>query len=443
MQVARELLNREFECICGKKHFIPIEEVVVSDDMIDELKSYLINKNYQNVLLVADENTYAVIGEEIFKTLQGNFMISELVFPGHPRLEPEEKAVRRIQIEIQKSSAQAVLAIGNGVINDIVRYASFEEGIPYVSIPTAPSVDGYASNLAPILVEGFKVTKVAQTPEAIFASPSVMARAPWGLIQSGFGDLVGKLIALLDWKLAHALYGEYFCPATYKAVQEPLKYCINHAELLANRDSQAIRTLFIGLVNSGIAIAMVGHSRPASASEHHCSHFMDYLTHQNRKEPSAHGLQVAYATHWMIDIYRKLKELDEIKEPVSFTLTEEWEKYAKSYYGFAAEDVIAQQKKKQDWLANNRVYWKMHTPNICTLLGILEPEISMLDEAKESLIEVGIPYGLGYIGIDKELMWETLVHANEMRARYTILDFLAGQNLKKKVINDVVDNFAE
>src|SRR5690606_918333 len=153
-----------------------------------------------------------VSGEERFKTLQGNFMIAGLGFPGHPRLEPEEKAVRRIQIEIQKSSAQAGFAIGNGAINDIVRYASLADGIPYVSIPTAPSVDGYASNLAPILVEGFKVTKVAQTPEAIFASPSVMARAPWGLIQSGFGDLVGKLIALLDWKLAHALYGEYFCP---------------------------------------------------------------------------------------------------------------------------------------------------------------------------------------------------------------------------------------
>ena len=92
--------------------------------------------------------------------------------------------------------------MGSGVITDITRYAAHLEDRDFVSVPTAASMDGYASGVAAMEFGGVKVTYPARAPLAIFADPAVLAAAPAELTRSGLGDLLGKATARIDWLAA-------------------------------------------------------------------------------------------------------------------------------------------------------------------------------------------------------------------------------------------------
>ena len=71
-------------------------------------------------------------------------------------------------------------------------------------------MDGYASAVAAMEIDGVKVTLPARMPAAIFADPRVVAAAPGELTRAGLGDLLAKATARVDWLAAHLLYGEPF-----------------------------------------------------------------------------------------------------------------------------------------------------------------------------------------------------------------------------------------
>ena len=56
-----ELLEGKRNCDCGMVHLCPIDSVVIEKNACLKLPS--LTENYQNILLVADENTYAVCGK--------------------------------------------------------------------------------------------------------------------------------------------------------------------------------------------------------------------------------------------------------------------------------------------------------------------------------------------------------------------------------------------
>ena len=101
-----------------------------------------------------------------------------------------------------------IVAVGSGTITDIVRFVSFRTGLPFISIPTAASVDAYSSNTTSIMVEGVKRSYQAKQPEAIFVSVDTLRDAPQPLTAAGFGDMLAKYTALADWKLARLLVNE-------------------------------------------------------------------------------------------------------------------------------------------------------------------------------------------------------------------------------------------
>jgi len=439
MDIPSFLLNQPITCDCGREHFVPIEKIVVADSLWEELQQYLINRGYRNVLVVADTNTYAVLGQKTVDHLRdGGFEVQTYVFTDPTVLLPDEIATLRVFDEMRQCGAHTVIAVGSGVINDIVRYATFQAAMPYISVPTAPSMDGYASSVAALQFAGVKTTKPAHSPKAIFCSPKVLSDAPQHLIQSGFGDLIGKVISLLDWKLANVLYGEYFCEKSYEIVLEPLRYCVENPEQLRRRNPEAVRNLFIGLVNAGIAMAMMGNSRPASGSEHHCSHFWDFLAYKELRQHISHGLQVGYATHWMMRFYKGVEQLEKLRDPMIPEFTSEWEANVRELYGTGADEIISAQHQKKAWLLERRHQWPTDSDGFRRLLGDLRPELSFFERVENALVTMGIPGDISYIGMNVETLNETFSHARQLRARYTVFDFLEGQGLLERFINDVV-----
>ena len=435
VELLSNLLKKELHCDCGVEHAIPIEVIQISDGIIPELAQYLTHKKLLRVLLVADQNTWCVWGQEVAESLT-EFKMSTCIFPGQPKLLPTESALDKVIEIIDVSDIQVVLAVGSGVINDLVRYATHLQKIPYISLPTAPSMDGYASNVAPLHISGMKITKSAHTPIAIFASIKVLYHSPIEMIQSGFGDLAGKAISIVDWKLSHLVNDEYFCNEAYQLVLVPVVYCMENANKIIERDPNAITNLFIGLINAGLAMAMVGNSRPASGSEHLCSHFWDFMMYKSGQSLQSHGVQVGYATHWMMKFYRETLKIENYQELNGLHISSKQYEWMREFYGQSADAIIQAQMNKVNQL--DHVGNRNNINNLAKIKENLAYEANLFDRLDDALKTVGIPDEIGFLGLDKDTLMLTFLHAFELRERYTIFDFLIEQNLLPKFIEKIL-----
>src|SRR6185312_17040951 len=97
------------------------------------------------------------------------------------------------------------VAVGSGVLNDLVKCAAGIAGVTYLCVPTAASMDGYAASGAAMIDGGFKRTIDCPPPVAIIADTDVIAAAPASMAAWGYGDLAGKITAGADWMVADAL----------------------------------------------------------------------------------------------------------------------------------------------------------------------------------------------------------------------------------------------
>ena len=93
-----------------------------------------------------------------------------------------------------------ILAVGSGTINDLCRYISYKIKIDYYIIGTASSMDGYASNVSPLIIQHLKTTYEARPARVIIGDLDVMAKAPLHMIAAGAGDIIGKYVCLADWQ---------------------------------------------------------------------------------------------------------------------------------------------------------------------------------------------------------------------------------------------------
>ena len=213
-----EKLLRAFDCLCGKKHSCDIKAVIIKEGAIFEIPSLI--DSYENILLIADKNTYQVCGDAVRKQL-GEKCENSLVFECEGYLVPDEEAVSTAQ-KYLTDKTDLIVGIGSGVIQDLCKYVSFEAKLPYHIVATAPSMDGYASVGAAMIMGNMKVTYSAHVPEAIIGDVNILKEAPMDMIKSGYGDILGKFSCLNDWKLANIVNGEYICEYVYNMTAEML-----------------------------------------------------------------------------------------------------------------------------------------------------------------------------------------------------------------------------
>ena len=187
-----ELLEGKPECSCGKAHVCPIDSVIIGKNACDGLTELC--REYANILLVADTNTYACGGEKV-KRIIGDKIADILVFNTVGVLVPDEKALSAIEARITPKT-DLIIGIGSGVINDLCKHVSFNAGLRYYIVATAPSMDGYASKGAALILDGMKVTTNADVPKAIIGDVDILKDAPFEMIQAGYGDIIGKYSCL-------------------------------------------------------------------------------------------------------------------------------------------------------------------------------------------------------------------------------------------------------
>ena len=284
-------LLKGVDCGCGRRHECPIENVVIGKNAFESLPGLC--RESEKILLVCDENTYAAAGKNAEAVL-GPQVSEKIVFPGSSVLIPDERAIEAVKA--RTAGKDLLLGAGSGVIQDLCKYVSKETGIPYMIVATAPSMDGYASDGAAMILGGMKVTVKAGLPKAILADTGVLKNAPKEMIRSGFGDIMGKYSALCDWKLSALVTGEYFCPFIYEETYETVRRVRELSGRIFSGDGESIAVLMEALVKVGIMMSFAGTSRPASGSEHHLSHFFEITGIEKKVPYFAHGIDVGYST---------------------------------------------------------------------------------------------------------------------------------------------------
>ncbi len=331
-------------CSCGRTHSCAIKTVIIGDGAIDQLHTLL--GGYRHILLAADHNTYAVCGEAV-KAQLGEKLENLIVYQTEGCLIPNEAAVARMEEKLT-GETDLIIGIGSGVMQDLCKYVSHRAGLPYHIVATAPSMDGYASVGAAMIMGNMKVTYNAHVPEAIIGDTEILRNAPMEMIQAGYGDILGKFSCLNDWKLSHAVNGEYLCQAVYDLTWDMLQTVKDLGKKLQQRDPRAIQTLMEALVGVGVAMAYMGNSRPASGSEHHLSHFFEVVGILEDAPYFAHGIDVAFSAVYTQklrdELLARVKWDDGTRRKYTFD-RERWEAEIRRVYTGAAEGVIALQQK--------------------------------------------------------------------------------------------------
>ena len=226
------------------------------------------------------------------------------------KLDPENLHANEIGVAKVKEQLDPIkevdcmIAVGSGTVHDLTRYNAYERKIPFISVPTAASVDGYVSTVAAMSWYEFKKSMIAESPILVVADSRIITDAPMRLTASGVGDLLGKYTALADWKITNILDGEYICDRICEMEYDALDKLKESLDGLSNRDINAYAELMSGLLLSGLAMQMTGHSRPASGAEHHMAHFWEMAV-INDEIDAYHGEKVGVGLIQVSDIYHE------------------------------------------------------------------------------------------------------------------------------------------
>jgi len=425
---------------CGGSHPDASTRVVIGRHALEELAGFLDEAAWGHVVLVSDANTDEAVADTLARRLTGaRRRVTRCSFPERNGLVADRAATERVRAALRFAAPDGVLVAGSGTLNDITRYATHLEHVDYLSVPTAASMDGYASSVAAMQFDGLKVTFPAHAPLGVFADSRVLAAAPAEMTSWGLGDLLGKITARFDWVLSEAITAEVYCPVIANRVAGPLQRCATEPGRLLAGDEDGISTLVAGLVESGITMAMAGSSRPASGAEHHFSHFWDLLAYRGLRDHAPHGLQVAHATAIVMGLQLDaLDHLDgELRSPPGRRCSGE-----DPWLGDLAVggEIDALRREKAEMWEASAGRWPPPPDALAEARSRLEAVTDDFPRISAALQAIGVPSNCPRVAstgpgpggsagfcLDPPTLRATVRFANRMRSRFSVLDLLDSQ----------------
>jgi glycerol-1-phosphate dehydrogenase [NAD(P)+] len=261
-------------------------KILVGNRILDRLPSVCEElKISGKPLVLTGEKTKNIAGEKVRKF----FLDIEPDTCMEIVKEASKKEVERLDESIPMDIT-FVVSVGGGKVIDVGKLLAYQAKVPFVSVPTAPSHDGVASERVSLKDGEVFHSLKARVPIAIIADIDILKNAPYKLIASGGADVISNYTAVQDWKLAKER-GEYY--SEYAAALSLLssEIVLRSAELIRKKEERGIRNLVEALISSSISMSLVQSSRPASGSEHMFSHALDQLKFQAGINKSLHGEQ--------------------------------------------------------------------------------------------------------------------------------------------------------
>ncbi|MDD6402036.1 MAG: iron-containing alcohol dehydrogenase family protein [Lachnospiraceae bacterium] len=262
----------------------------VGNGVLDNLGEYITMGGMKNAVIYFGNGLIDMFGYKVMESLKEQ---------GITVLEYREIDSTKIEdiIELAFSidtKAQLIVGIGGGKVIDVSKYAAYLRKLPFISVPTSSSSDGFSSASASLIVNGRRKSVPAGMAYGIIADTGIIKSAPEKFLFSGIGDIVSKITAIYDWvyeaEHGYSKINDCAVMIAKKAVNSFVR-----TPFTSIKDDLFLRELLDSLAMSGIANEIAGSSAPTSGSEHLISHALDSMSEQ----PQLHGIQVGIATYIM------------------------------------------------------------------------------------------------------------------------------------------------
>ena len=178
----------------GKAISIP-SILKVGNGTLNKIGEYLKSEELTSVVIFMGNGLIDMFGDTIMKSLT-DAGITVLEYSELDTVEIDDIITLAFDIP---NKAKAVVSVGGGKVIDAGKYAAFLRNMPFISVPTSSSSDGFSSASASLLVHGKRTSVPAKLAHGIIVDTQVIRTAPEKFIYSGIGDMVSKITALYDW----------------------------------------------------------------------------------------------------------------------------------------------------------------------------------------------------------------------------------------------------
>ena len=389
-------------CPCGRSHIMHTELSVIEKDCLKKADEYFKKLGISGkIVAVYDENTYKATADRHIPADCEVILCPE-------NLHANEHGVQLLSDRLP-GDADVLVAVGSGTVHDITRYCAYKTGADFVSCPTAASVDGFCSSVAAMTWNGCKKTLTAVAPRLVLADTEVVKNAPIRLARSGFGDMVGKYVALTDWKISHIITDEFYCERIASLTYDATKAVLDSVDGILSGEDAAFEKLMYGLLISGLAMQMMGNSRPASGAEHHISHMIEML----ELSDCLHGEKVGVGTLIAIDEYKKLAE-----SAFDFCDYRAFEKkFLVPVFGEKMSDELMLENKTDCANGVSGDMLKASWQKVCGEISHI-PDVNTLRSLYE---KSGVKSTLSDIDVDEDMKQRLLTYSPAVRNRLTLM----------------------
>lgn len=396
-------------------------------------------------IVVADTTTWRIAGERVNNLLEEAGLKPDTphIFD-HPDMHAEWQFIEELDKVLAATDAVAV-AVGSGTINDLCKLSSAHNSRRYMNVSTAASMDGYTAYGASITKDGAKQTFNCPAPLAVVADTEIIAAAPAPMTASGYADLFAKIPAGADWIISDELGVEPVDPFSWGLVQDSLKMALDGPEHIKAGEKEAIHRLIEGLIMSGFAMQAHQTSRPASGADHQFSHLwnMENHTMADGTTPS-HGFQVSIGLLMSTALYEQFLKEDianlDIDACVAAwpTLEEAREKALELFKGTDFPTIGAKETEAK-YIDRDALRKQLETlrDNWPAIKKRLEQQIIPLEEARRRLAAVGAPVDPEQIGISRQRLRDSVLRAQHIRRRFTILDIAVRINALDRWLDNI------
>jgi len=398
--------------------------IYIGEDAVPHLEQYCGAHQINQFLLVADQNTYAALGRSVAASLEARkWDVRSVVFES-PEVVPDEAFITQVLLQADQVE-RTYLAVGSGTITDITRFASHRTRRPFISLPTAPSVDGYTSPSASLVIGRIKQTVMAQPPQAVIADLATLAAAPQPLIAAGYGDMLGKAIALADWQLGHLLWDEPYNAEIAQRVRASLDECVQATLEIGRASAAGVTKLMSSLIDSGFCMLDFGNSRPAAGAEHYMSHYLEMKLLREGRPAVLHGAKVGLCSLWVADLYARLRQIDRrqavarLEKAVLLDRAAE-ERRIRQVYGSIADKLLVEQAPFIDLSAESLARLKQRILETWDELQALAASVPSAGWFSEHLRQSGGATQPTALGLSDDEVRQALLNAHLLRNRFTI-----------------------
>ncbi len=273
-------------------HRIEIPSILeVNNNILGSVGAYIERAEINNVVILFGEGIRDLFGGKILDSIKSCKSLTVLDTYDYDDIKLENLMPKAFSIP---SKTDAVVGVGGGKVLDAAKYIAFLNKLPFISIPTSTSNDGFSSSGCSLIINGRRTSVHASMPFGIIVDLDVLKNAPMKFIYSGLGDIISKITAVYDWYFEErnnvAKVDDFAAMMAKKSVNSIVR--MPYTQVTENF---FLKEMVDSLTMSGIAMQIADSSAPASGSEHLISHALDKLL----ENPQLHGIQVGIATYLM------------------------------------------------------------------------------------------------------------------------------------------------